>query len=151
MNIKEINKKIINILPYNNDFLFVKELSFIDDNEIHGNYIFSTEEKFYHSHFKHIPVIPGVILIEMMGQIGSVSHLIFLQELYKCNMLFHPVLTFVEAEFYKQALYNEPLYVISKKTYYKNKYLKSKIRLYDSFGGLCASSTIQATLIFDPL
>ena len=59
-------------------FLFVDELTNISDNGVRGNYTFKESEYFYKGHFKDYPITPGVILTEVMAQIGVVCLGIYL-------------------------------------------------------------------------
>lgn len=142
----KVSKAIIQRLPYLNSFLFVDEISSVDDKNITGHYTFSPEAFFYNAHFKHLPVTPGVILIEMMGQIGVVSHLIYLEKLHENQKVFHPILSSVESEFYKEVKPNDRLTVKAKKHYFRKGILKSKIELYDSTATLCSTSILSAQL-----
>ena len=54
------------------------ELTKITDNGVTGNYTFKESEYFYRGHFKDYPVTPGVILTEVMAQIGVVCLGIYL-------------------------------------------------------------------------
>ena len=63
---------IIQLLPYQAPFLFVEELTYISENRIEGYYTFKNDEYFYQGHFKDKPITPGVILTEVMAQIGVV-------------------------------------------------------------------------------
>ena len=65
-------KEIISKLPYSKPFLFVDELLHIDENGVEGTYTFDENLDFYKGHFKDNPVTPGVILTEVMAQIGLV-------------------------------------------------------------------------------
>jgi len=144
-----LSKKIIQRLPYLNSFLFVDEISYVDNENITGHYTFSPEAFFYKAHFKHLPVTPGVILIEMMGQIGMVSHLVYIQKLHDNKKAFHPILSLVECEFHKEVKANDRLTINAKKQYYRNGILKSKIELIDSTGSTCSTSLGQLQLIID--
>lgn len=141
--IKELSKKIIESLPYEKDFLFVDEIIKVNDSSIWGYYTFKQNEFFVNAHFKHIQVTPGVILIEMMGQIGLVCHLVYLDGLYKKNILYHPILTFVEANFIKQVFVEDRLIAKSKKIYLRKGILKSEVELYNSKNELCSTLTAQ--------
>jgi 3-hydroxyacyl-[acyl-carrier-protein] dehydratase len=65
-------------LPYAKPFLFVDDISHIDENGVEGNYTFDENLDFYKGHFKDNPVTPGVILTEVMAQIGVVCLGIYL-------------------------------------------------------------------------
>ncbi|MGM0650517.1 MAG: 3-hydroxyacyl-ACP dehydratase FabZ family protein, partial [Bacteroidota bacterium] len=136
----ELSKKIVERLPYRSDFHFVDDISYIDEDSITGHYTFSKEAFFYNAHFKHLPVTPGVILIEMMGQISMVAHLVYLQKLHENKKSFHPILLSVESDFYKEVKVNDRLTIKSKKIYYRKGILKSKAELYDSAGSICSTA-----------
>ena len=69
---------IISNLPYSKPFLFVDEIICIDENGVEGEYTFDENLDFYKGHFNENPVTPGVILTEVMAQIGVVCLGIFL-------------------------------------------------------------------------
>ena len=72
------NKEIISKLPYSKPFLFVDELLHVDQNGVEGNYTFNENLDFYKGHFNNNPVTPGVMLTEVMAQIGVVCLGIYL-------------------------------------------------------------------------
>ena len=69
---------IIQLLPYQAPFLFVEELTYISEDRSEGYYTFKNDEYFYLGHFKDNPLTPGVILTEVMAQIGVVCLGIYL-------------------------------------------------------------------------
>ena len=66
------SSEIIKYLPYQKPFLFVDELTKISENGITGSYTFPSDSFYYKGHCKDHPVTPGVILTEVMAQIGVV-------------------------------------------------------------------------------
>ena len=70
--------QIIQHLPYSKPFLFVNEITQISENGTTGNYTFKEDAYFYKGHFKDNPITPGVILTEVMAQIGVVCLGIYL-------------------------------------------------------------------------
>lgn len=147
--ISNVSQEIISRLPYLPFFLFVDEISYVDNDKIIGHYTFTEKDIFYNAHFKHLPITPGVILIEMMGQIGLVSHLVFIQNLHKSNQQFHPILSYAETEFIKPIDIHDRLTVKSKKIYYRQGKIKSKMKLYNSKAELCVIFSAQLQLIID--
>ena len=74
----DLLKTIVQLLPYSSPFLFVDELTKVDENGSEGYYTFRKDEYFYLGHFKDNAVTPGVILTECMAQIGLVCLGIYL-------------------------------------------------------------------------
>ena len=56
----------------------MEELTSITERGVEGFYTFKEEEFFYIGHFKDNPITPGVILTEVMAQIGVVCLGIYL-------------------------------------------------------------------------
>jgi len=133
----ETTDKILQALPYGKNFCFVDAIESVDENSIKGYFTFRKDLPFYDSHFKGNPLVPGVIMIETMGQIGMVCHLIYLMCDY--NFKFLPVLSNVEAAFIGSADYGDTCYVIGKKIYFRNNILKSTAVLHKADGSLIAT------------
>ena len=72
------NDAILAKLPYSKSFLFVDEILHIDENGVKGTFRFDENLEFYKGHFVNNPVTPGVILTEVMAQIGLVCLGVFL-------------------------------------------------------------------------
>ena len=63
---------IMNILPHRPPFLFVDKILEISDTSITGlKYVFP-DESYFKGHFPGRPVMPGVLQIEAMAQVGGV-------------------------------------------------------------------------------
>lgn len=66
-------EKIKSLLPYSHPFLFVDEIEEITSDGIKGTYTIREDEYYFEGHFKGKPIVPGVIITEIMAQIGLVS------------------------------------------------------------------------------
>ena len=139
-------QEIISKLPYSKPFLFVDELVSINENGVEGNYTFDANLDFYKGHFKDNPVTPGVILTEVMAQIGVVCLGIFLlnDEVNK-NILI--ALTSNEIEFLKPVYPNEKVTVISEKIYFRFGKLKCKVKMLNAKNEEVCSGTIAGMMI----
>src|ERR1700749_1820056 len=65
-------KDIVEKLPYKSSFLFVDNISSLDKEGVTGDYTLKKEAWFYEDHFAGNPVTPGVVITEIMAQIGLV-------------------------------------------------------------------------------
>ena len=122
------NQEILSKLPYSKPFLFVDEITNINENGVEGNYTFDENLDFYKGHFKENPVTPGVILTEVMAQIGVVCLGIFLvnNSINKNTVI---ALTSIEIEFLKPVFPKEKVTVISEKIYFRFGKLKCKVKI----------------------
>lgn len=141
------NKQILSKLPYSQPFLFVNELLHVDENGAEGTYTFDENLDFYKGHFKNAPVTPGVILTEVMAQIGLVCLGIFLlnDSLIKESRI---ALTSTEIEFFKPVFPNEKVTVISRKIYFRFGKLKCKVMMKNEKGEEVCSGTIAGMIAY---
>ena len=122
------NKEIIAKLPYSVPFLFVDELISINENGAVGTFTFDENLDFYKGHFKEKPITPGVILTEVMAQIGLVCLGIYLlnNEFNKNTSI---ALTSTNIDFLKPVFPSEKVTVISEKMYFRFGKLKCKVTM----------------------
>ena len=141
------SQNIIQFLPYQTPFLFVEELTSLSDKGVEGFYTFKTDEYFYQGHFKDNPIIPGVILTEVMSQIGVVCLGIYLlrediSETKKSQI----ALSSSEVDFFLPVLPKERVKVISEKLYFRFNKLKCKVQLFNEKNELVCRGTISGML-----
>lgn len=120
------NQEIIAKLPYSVPFLFVDELISIDENGAEGTYTFDENLEFYKGHFKEKPITPGVILTEVMAQIGLVCLGIYLLN-NKFSKTSSIALTSTNIDFLLPVFPSEKVIVISEKMYFRFGKLKCKV------------------------
>ncbi|MBN8642708.1 MAG: beta-hydroxyacyl-ACP dehydratase [Flavobacteriales bacterium] len=140
------SEEIISKLPYSKPFLFVDEIVSIDENGVEGNYTFDAASDFYKGHFKDNPVTPGVILTEVMAQIGVVCLGVFLvnDTINKKALI---ALTSNEIEFLKPVYPNEKVTVISEKIYFRFGKLKCKVKMINASGIEVCNGTIAGMIV----
>jgi 3-hydroxyacyl-[acyl-carrier-protein] dehydratase len=138
--------EIIAQLPYSKPFLFVDEITSITENGVVGNYTFDENLDFYKGHFKDNPVTPGVILTEVMAQIGVVCLGIFLlnNNITKNTVI---ALTSNEIEFLKPVYPKEKVTVVSEKVYFRFGKLKCRVRMINDSGTEVCHGTIAGMII----
>jgi 3-hydroxyacyl-[acyl-carrier-protein] dehydratase len=146
-----MNNQILSHLPYKSSFRFVDKISLLSDDEIRGEYTLRKDAFFYQDHFIGNPVTPGVIITEIMAQIGLVvlGISLVLKEaefnLPKEDSLF-PLLTSTDVSFYKMVLPGEKVTVVSKKQYFRFGKLKCYVELFDSSEELVAKGMFSGVI-----
>jgi len=140
-------KKIIKLLPYQAPFLFVEQLTYISENKVKGYYTFKNDEYFYKGHFKDNPITPGVILTEVMAQIGLVCLGIYLlkdefSEIKKPQI----ALTSHNIDFFLPIKPKERVEVVSEKIYFRFNKLKCNVQLFNEENELVCKGTISGML-----
>ncbi|MAD97611.1 MAG: hydroxymyristoyl-ACP dehydratase [Flavobacteriaceae bacterium] len=139
--------EIIALLPYEKPFLFVDKLFSVNDEFSEGSYTFSTDEFFYKGHFKDHPVTPGVILTEVMAQIGVVCLGIYLIAQENTNLdNVQVALASHEIDFYKPVFPGETVKVVSEKEYFRFHKLKCKVAMYNDNNELVCRGFISGML-----
>lgn len=134
---EELSNKIIEQLPFGDKFTFVDEITEASLDEFEGVYTFREDEIFYPYHFKEMPVTPGVIIIETMGQIGVVCFFIYIMMKEKGLTDFSkikPAPTSCEVDFLKPIFPGDKVTVRSKKIYFRLNKLKCHVEMTNQRG-----------------
>ena len=141
------NQKIIDLLPYQTPFLFVEEIKSLSENGVEGFYTLREDEYFYQGHFKDNPITPGVILTEVMAQIGVVCLGIYLiRDSVSATKKPQIALTSSEVNFFLPVFPKERVKVISEKVYFRFNKLKCKVQLFNEKDELVCRGTISGML-----
>ncbi|HRI24148.1 MAG TPA: hydroxymyristoyl-ACP dehydratase [Ferruginibacter sp.] len=143
-------KEIVKLLPFSPPFLFVDELTEVDENGVKGNYTYRNDEYFYKGHFKDFPVTPGVILTETMAQIGVICLGIYLfrDELMKSGKPL-VALTSTDVEFLAPVEQGEKVTVTSQKEYFRFNKLKCRVEMINEVGKLVCRGSIAGMIIYN--
>jgi 3-hydroxyacyl-[acyl-carrier-protein] dehydratase len=64
--------KIKEILPHRYPFLLLDRVTKIDGNQAWGYKNVTANEEFFNGHFPEHPVMPGVLVVEALNQLGAV-------------------------------------------------------------------------------
>lgn len=122
-------ESILNYLPYEDPFLFVSSLNKVTEDECEGTYSIKQDEYFFKGHFPNNPIVPGVIITEIMAQIGLVCFGIYLFR-DKLSENTTPVFTHANIDFLAIAKPGDLLTVKSRKVYFRFGKLKCKVKCY---------------------
>ncbi len=69
--------QVMRMLPHRPPFLFVDKITELSDNHVVGIKNVTMNEAFFVGHFPSAPVMPGVLIIESMAQVGGILALSF--------------------------------------------------------------------------
>ena len=64
-------EELQNLLPHRDDMLLLDE-AYVEDDKAHGKKLIRGDEYFLRGHFPSDPIVPGVILCEIMAQSACV-------------------------------------------------------------------------------
>jgi len=143
---------ILEKLPYGPSFRFVDNISKLNEHGITGDYTLKKDSFFYEGHFKGYPVTPGVILTEIMAQIGLVAFGINIilnmktDEVQNEGDALFPLLTSTNVSFYKMALPGQKVTVVSKKEYFRFAKLKCSVEMFDEENELVATGIFSGII-----
>lgn len=145
--------QILRHLPYDHPFRFVDAIDEINEMGIRGRYTIKEDEYFFQGHFRNQPVVPGVIITEIMAQIGLVSFGIgLLLDLPKDKIppgRVMPVFSNYSMEFVTAVGPGAELIVESKKVFFRLGKLTCKVKCTTKDGQVVARGELGGVL-FDP-
>jgi 3-hydroxyacyl-[acyl-carrier-protein] dehydratase len=148
----KIAADVLSLVPQQPPFRFIDEITYLDDTRIEGNYLLRTDSDFYAGHFPGYPVTPGVILTEVMAQVGMVAFGIYLMMLEGeqefANMV--ALLTDTNIQFKKQVLPGQQVFVQSEKILFRHGRLRCAVSLKNSDGQLISQGTMAGMLLIKP-
>ena len=139
--------EITRLVPHQEPFRFIDRITYLDDNRIEGQYFFHNNHTFYQGHFPSHPITPGVILIEVMAQIGLVAFGLYLlaknESVEEAVSTSIPVLTSVDVKFSRKVLPGEQVFVQAEKTMFRHGRLICKVRLLNCDDRIMAQGSIS--------
>lgn len=133
---------LIALMPYGKDFLFVDQITEVNQNFIKGYYRFSSEAYFYKHHFPNQPVTPGVFLLESAAQIGLVAFGIHLLGITS-KLDYLVAFTSSQVDFLKPVQQGEEIFVEAKKIYFRFNKLKVSFVIKNIDNQLVASGELS--------
>lgn len=139
-------ERVLELLPQQEPFRFVDEITSLDEDSISARYRFRPEADFYRGHFPGNPVTPGVILLESVAQVGVVALGIYLlaleggeDEVRKRVALFSDA----EVDFTGMVRPGDEVRIDANKVYYRRGKLRSEARMRLADGTVVCSATIS--------
>lgn len=144
-----IKNNILSLLPYSAPFLFVDRIDEVTEEHIRGSYYLDPGSAFYKGHFPDHPVTPGVILTEIMVQIGLACFGIALTKETLNGRPFPFALTSTEISFLKPVYPGETVTVVGRKEYFRLGKLKCKVEMTNELHQIVSEGRIAGIQIGD--
>lgn len=145
-----MHEAILEQLPYKAGFRFVDSIDKLDGNGSKGRYTLREDAFFYSDHFPGYPVTPGVILTEIMAQIGLVVLGLYLLQEEKGaidnDSAVFPLLSSTDVSFFKMVLPGETVTVVAQKKYFRFHKLKCYIEMFNADDELVAKGTFAGMM-----
>jgi 3-hydroxyacyl-[acyl-carrier-protein] dehydratase len=129
----------------------VDNITSLDENGVTGDHTLKKDAFFYEDHFPGNPVTPGVIITEIMAQIGLVVLGIHLMingstEGVVMDQDSFPLLTSTDVSFFKMVLPEEKVTVTSKKQYFRFGKLKCVVEMHNAAGEIVAKGVFSGII-----
>lgn len=142
-------KELIKKLPYTHPFLFVDELTHVNENGTTGTFTFNADLDFYKGHFINNPVTPGVILTECCAQIGLVCLGIYLLQEEVSTPIENLTIGFTSSkmDFLLPVFPGEKVTVISKKVYFRFNKLRCEVKMLNQQEKEVCKGTMDGMII----
>ena len=152
MESQKILAEVLDKVPQQYPFRYIDEITYLDHIRIEGNYFLKEDLDFYKGHFPGYPITPGVILTEIMAQIGMVAFGIYLMmldgETSFTNMA--ALLTETNIKFKKQVLPEQKVFVQSEKILFRHGRLRCNVFLKNSENNLLSYGNMSGLLFIKP-
>ena len=138
--------EVLALLPQQEPFRFVDEITEVDESHIAAHYRFKPEADFYNGHFPGNPITPGVILLESLAQVGVVSLGIYLFALEEGLAGVESKLAlFVDADVEFSGLVSpgDKVFISAEKVFFRRNKLRTKATMTTEDGKIICSGTIS--------
>jgi len=139
-------ERVLELLPQQEPFRFVDEITALDEDSISARYRFRPDADFYRGHFPGNPVTPGVILLESVAQVGVVALGIYLlaleggeAEVGKRIALFSDA----EVDFTGLVRPGDEVRIDARRVFYRRGKLRSEAEMRLEDGTVVCSATIS--------
>jgi 3-hydroxyacyl-[acyl-carrier-protein] dehydratase len=121
----------------------VDHIAELSEDGVVGDYTLKPGSFFYEDHFVGNPVTPGVIITEIMAQIGLVVLGIYLiakehNFSFESDEPMLPLFASTDVTFHKMVFPGETVTVVSEKQYFRFGKLKCYVEMHDSAGDVVA-------------
>jgi 3-hydroxyacyl-[acyl-carrier-protein] dehydratase len=148
MEYSSVKEHVLSKMPQKDPFRFIDEITFLDETRIEGNFFLKEDAYFYKGHFPNYPITPGIILTEIMGQIGMAAFGIYLM-IQEGENDFDNMFTFLtesNIKFKKSVLPNEKVFVAAEKIMFRHGKLQCKVALKNNKDELVCFGTMSGML-----
>jgi len=139
-------EEILALVPQQEPFRFIDEISELDDLHIVASYRFREDHDFYRGHFPGNPITPGVILTETAAQAGVVAFGIYLYAKQHGRDAVEKLLTvFTDAtvDFTGQVLPGDRVTTTARAKFFRRQKLRAEFEMKKDDGSVVCSGELS--------
>jgi 3-hydroxyacyl-[acyl-carrier-protein] dehydratase len=138
-------EQVLDLIPQQDPFRFIDEITELDDDHIVGVYRFRPDADFYRGHFPGNPVTPGVILIESLAQVGIVALGIYLLARESADDPAKMMTLFTDTDVEFSGIVNpgDRVTITAEKVFFRRRKLRSKAEMKLDDGTIVCSGTVS--------
>jgi 3-hydroxymyristoyl/3-hydroxydecanoyl-(acyl carrier protein) dehydratase len=141
--VKLSKKAVLKILPQKDPFIFVDEIiDLVPGERVVGRKTFTGKEDFFKGHFPNMPILPGVIMVELAAQVSSFMILV----IPKYEQFFGFFAGIEKFKFLRKVIPEVTLTVESKLIEFRHNIAKSACKIY-SGDKLMAEGVVSAYFV----
>lgn len=140
-------------IPHKAPFRFVDKITLLTSEIIQGDFYLNSNLDFYKGHYPNNPITPGVILIEIMAQIGLVCFGKYLIGISNGGAKTSeedgkiPVLASSNVRFRKMVMPDQRVFIEARKKLFKHQKLVCDVKMRNHRGQVLAQGELSGFLL----
>lgn len=142
---------VLSLIPQQDPFRFVSSLTYVNETGSSGTCTFVESNPIFGGHFPRNPIVPGVVLLEGMGQIGIVALGIYLAHLGSDQIANGTMMaTDIDASIFSVVYPGDEIICVAKMEVWRRGRLRASVSASTPNGDRVASGLFSGMLALGP-